>query len=196
MLSYSLATIGFDSQYIIFEDGTILNTETNKFLKIDKQNRVTIKKNGKPYHKSVRVLYKLVFDRYLQRADTIPDLDGEQWKEIECFKGCYLISSNGRIKTYAKHASAKILKPYLKKKGQLYLYADLCLDGKIKSIAIHRLVAKAFLSDYDESKDIHHKDGNPLNNDISNLQVLTPTEHQKLHIKQRQQEKEKRESQD
>lgn len=196
MLSYSLATIGFDSQYIIFEDGTILNTETNKFLKIDKHNRVTVKKNGKPYHKSIRVLYKLVFNRYLQRADTIPDLDGEQWKEIEHFKGCYLISSKGRIKTYAKHASARILNPYLKKKDQLYLYTDLCLDGRTKSIAIHRLVAKAFLSDYDESKDIHHKDGNPLNNDISNLQALTPAEHQKLHTEQRQQEKEKKESQD
>lgn len=195
MLSYSLDTIGFDSQFIIFEDGTILNAETNKFLKIDKHNRVTIKQNGKPCHKSIRVLYKQVFDRYLQKDDTIPNLNGEQWKEIANSKGCYLISSKGRIKTYAKHAIARMLHPYLKKKDTLYLYVDLHLDGKTQSIAIHRLVAKAFLLDYEESKDIHHKDGNPLNNDISNLQALTPAEHQKLHTEQRQQEKEKKESQ-
>lgn len=32
---------------------------------------------------------------------------------------------------------------------------------------------------------IHHLDGNPLNNDINNLQMLTASEHSKLHSKNR-----------
>lgn len=31
--------------------------------------------------------------------------------------------------------------------------------------------------------DIHHKDGNPLNNDISNLELLSKVDHAKLHGK-------------
>lgn len=32
---------------------------------------------------------------------------------------------------------------------------------------------------------IHHKDGNRYNNDLSNLQLLTKTEHHRLHRKEK-----------
>ena len=46
---------------------------------------------------------------------------------------------------------------------------------------VHRLVAQAFLSDYDESKDVHHIDENKGNNNINNLRCISSEVHQRLH---------------
>lgn len=46
---------------------------------------------------------------------------------------------------------------------------------------VHRLVAKAFLVDYDELKDVHHIDENKSNNNLSNLKCIDKGLHQKLH---------------
>lgn len=43
--------------------------------------------------------------------DTIENLNGEEWKEIDG-EGKYFISSCGRVKTYCGYY-AKILKPYI-----------------------------------------------------------------------------------
>ena len=59
----------------------------------------------------------------------------------------------------------------------------------------HRYIAEKFLMTLEQSVlingkiylnpiyDVHHKDRNKLNNDPSNLQILTRSEHKKLHIK-------------
>lgn len=51
---------------------------------------------------------------------------------------------------------------------------------------IHILVAKAFpeiCGEWFEGCNVHHKDGNPLNNKADNLLVLTAQEHLSLHNK-------------
>jgi hypothetical protein len=49
---------------------------------------------------------------------------------------------------------------------------------------IHRLVMEKCLGRKLETwEHVHHIDGNPKNNDISNLQVLTNSEHRKLEHK-------------
>lgn len=52
--------------------------------------------------------------------------------------------------------------------------------GKIR-LPEHRLVAKERYGDIPSELDVHHIDGNPINNDASNLVVLTHGEHSKLH---------------
>lgn len=55
-------------------------------------------------------------------------------------------------------------------------------NGKTKDK--HRLIMEAYLCrelGYNEC--VHHKDGNPKNNDISNLEVIRRDDHMKLHIK-------------
>lgn len=42
-------------------------------------------------------------------------------------------------------------------------------NGVQKQVAVHRLVAEAFMEDFDPNKRVYHKDGNPEENDISNL---------------------------
>ena len=46
---------------------------------------------------------------------------------------------------------------------------------------VHRLVAQAFLNNYDELKDVHHIDKNKENNTVSNLRCIDSELHQKLH---------------
>lgn len=63
-----------------------------------------------------------------------------------------------------------------KKKGHIYIRM-----GKFgKAIAKHRMIAECWLGDI-EGKEVHHKDHNPTNNKVSNLEILTNEEHQRKH---------------
>lgn len=102
----------------------------------------------------------------------------EIWKDISGYEEKYQISNLGRIKSLAckrwngfTYANKKeqILKPRLNLKGYLHV----CLyDGhkNYKDIEIQRLVAKAFISNPQKLPCVNHKDENPLNNKVSNLE--------------------------
>lgn len=63
-----------------------------------------------------------------------------------------------------------------KKKGHIYIQM-----GKYgKAIAKHRMIAECWLGDI-EGMEVHHKDHNPTNNKVSNLEILTNEEHQRKH---------------
>lgn len=47
--------------------------------------------------------------------------------------------------------------------------------------ALHILVAQAFISNPENKPEVHHIDGNPANNDVSNLMWVTSKEHADLH---------------
>lgn len=47
--------------------------------------------------------------------------------------------------------------------------------------AMHRYVWEYYNGKIPEGYDIHHKDGNRYNNDISNLECLSSTKHKQLH---------------
>jgi hypothetical protein len=47
--------------------------------------------------------------------------------------------------------------------------------------ALHREIWKDAHGPIPEGCEIHHKDGNPLNNDISNLECVTSEEHKAIH---------------
>lgn len=50
-------------------------------------------------------------------------------------------------------------------------------DSRQKSVTIHRLLAEIFLPDYDELLHVNHKDGDKLNNSLSNLEMVTHQEN-------------------
>lgn len=52
-----------------------------------------------------------------------------------------------------------------------------------RTVYLHRYVWEQHNIDIPEGFHIHHIDGNYDNNDISNLQMLTPEEHMRLHFK-------------
>lgn len=48
-------------------------------------------------------------------------------------------------------------------------------------IPLHKLVCKKYVCDDLNNKEVHHKDGNKLNNHPSNLEPLTPNQHRLVH---------------
>ena len=93
----------------------------------------------------------------------------EIWKDIEGYNDLYQVSNLGRIKSLKRHRET-ILKP-----GKVAGYYTVCLskNNNQKNFFIHRLVAKAFVSNPSNLPCINHKDENKLNNCIDNLEWCT-----------------------
>lgn len=91
----------------------------------------------------------------------------EVWKKIEGFH--YSVSDHGRVKN---DKTGKILKPAVNNKG--YLWVRLCFKGGVKDFLVHRLVATAYIPNPNSLPFINHRDCNPLNNCIDNLEWCTP----------------------
>lgn len=98
--------------------------------------------------------------------------DGAYWRPIDA-DGFYMVSTDGRIWSVEQRQYLKPL-AFCHERKQHYKYVKLLVDGKRKNLAIHRLVAIAFLNNPDGLPQVNHKDENPSNNDVSNLEWITP----------------------
>lgn len=62
-----------------------------------------------------------------------------------------------------------------------YKYKKLRIDDRL--IDEHRYIMEQFLDrKLDKNEVVHHIDGNKLNNDISNLEVMSLSDHSRLHM--------------
>lgn len=105
----------------------------------------------------------------------------EEWKDCKGFEGFYQVSNEGRVRSMAvwSHKYQKVLKrktPHLNsiettKDG--YKRVLLCLYGVHHHCAVHRLVAQAFIENPHNLPCINHKDENPSNNCVDNLEWCT-----------------------
>lgn len=88
----------------------------------------------------------------------------------------YEVSSQGEVRN---RITKNILKGRLTKGG--YLQVSLKIDdtGKFTNKYIHRLVAQSFINNPEEKKEVNHIDGDKTNNNIKNLEWVTPSENQK-----------------
>ena len=104
----------------------------------------------------------------------------ELWKDIEGFED-YMVSSTGRVKSKARlsrqnHPLAeKILSQHYNSSG--YRYVDCVNDFGRKHLLVHRLVAKAFVSNPRNLNEVDHIDTNKDNNHADNLRWCTHSEN-------------------
>lgn len=103
----------------------------------------------------------------------------EEWRDVEGFNGKYQVSNLGRVRS-TRHKSVirnKILKPGRDTNG--YLKVSLGNgDGTFKQATIHRMVATAFIPNPDNLEMVNHKDENPANNCVENLEWCTRSYNQ------------------
>ena len=91
----------------------------------------------------------------------------EIWKDIKGYEGLYLVSNLGDVYSCL---SNKKLKPG---SDNGYLKVNLCKNNKVKQFTVHRLVALAFLPNENNYPCVNHKDENPRNNNVNNLEWCT-----------------------
>ena len=105
----------------------------------------------------------------------------EEWRDIKGYEGIYQVSNLGRVKSLSHLVvrcnnsnyitKERILRPGVKKDKRMMVV--LCVRGVKKSVSIHRLVAQAFIPNPDNLPEINHKDENPQNNTVTNLEWCT-----------------------
>lgn len=107
----------------------------------------------------------------------------EVWKSIPDYEGLYEVSSLGNVRSLDRMVSTKIrhsekriargrvLKQALKKTG--YYCVDLCNDGKVKTVQVHRLVALAFIENPMNLRCVNHISGIKTDNRLINLEWLS-----------------------
>lgn len=98
----------------------------------------------------------------------------EIWKDIPDYDGKYQISNMGRI---LNNHTKRISKGF--NHGNGYLYYTFNKDGKKKNAYVHRLVAEAFIPNFENKRTVNHKDFDRTNNTVENLEWSTHKENLK-----------------
>lgn len=109
-------------------------------------------------------------------------LNKEVWKSIPGYDGLYEVSNLGRVKRYSKRFKEGYIFRYPPKTIYSGYYRIGLLDKnrKIKTWQYSTLVMitfKPYLGN--EYVEVNHKDGNKLNNNIDNLEWVTPKQNVK-----------------
>ena len=98
----------------------------------------------------------------------------EIWKDVKGYEGLYVVSNHGRVKNFV---TKKLLSP--QDNGVGYLRVELWKDKVGKKTYIHRIVAEAFLPKQNGKTEVNHKDSNPQNNTVENLEWVSSSENTK-----------------
>jgi len=99
-------------------------------------------------------------------------MDFEVWESIEGYDGWYGISNLGRVWTERQQ---KFMSHGYQTTG--YAYVSLIKDKKRKNHRIHRLVARAFLPDFQEDLEVDHIDRDKIHNAVANLRCVTSSQN-------------------
>ena len=105
----------------------------------------------------------------------------EVWKDVKDFEGYYEISNLGRLRRKTRHITdkngvvklwqGKILK-YTKNPDGYPIFI-MSKNAKTKYKSGHRMVAEAFIENPNDYPVVNHKDENPANNHVGNLEWCT-----------------------
>lgn len=114
-----------------------------------------------------------------------------EWRDIEGYEECYQVSDLGEVRSLTRvrplrsrsgSMTVKVFQGCLMKTGinnSGYELAYLCKNSKRKALTVHRLVAKAFIPNPSDLPEVNHKDGDKLNNRVSNLEWSSISDNRK-----------------
>jgi len=109
--------------------------------------------------------------------------NNEIWESIAGFEDSYEVSNHGRVRSldrlidrYGGKQSlhrGRILKQNNNRKGKGYMVVTFCNQCVKSWHSVHRLVANAFMQNPENLPCINHKDEDPSNNHVENLEWCT-----------------------
>ena len=110
----------------------------------------------------------------------------EEWVVVDDYES-YEVSSLGNVRSIDRYISQCGRKDYFRagktkaQKTTMFGYRDvhLCKSGESKHIFVHRLVAKAFITNPENKPEVNHKDGVKYHNWKDNLEWTTSQENKK-----------------
>lgn len=104
--------------------------------------------------------------------DTQQEQIKEEWRPVVGYEGIYEVSNTGKVNALNYHRE-KIKKPLKISDEKGYKFVFLYKNGSPQRAQIHRLVAMAFIQNPNNFPVINHKDENPSNNNVENLEWCT-----------------------
>jgi hypothetical protein len=126
--------------------------------------------------------HKIIRKKYVKDEEFVTNVDTlkivyprstELWRDVVGYEGLYMVSTFGRVKGYPrKGCQGRILKNGLNEKG--YPCVNLSRAGeKYHRVRVHRLVAMAFIPNPNNLPFVNHRDENPANSEVWNLEWCT-----------------------
>ena len=115
----------------------------------------------------------------------------EEWRPVVGYEGYYEVSNLGRVRSVARTILNRGIPLYLRGKvlrlrhtGSQKYYRGVCLSRNASDafVFVHRLVLESFVGLRPAGLECNHKDGNPSNNCLDNLEWVTADrnkEHQR-----------------
>ena len=107
----------------------------------------------------------------------------EIWKDVVGYEGRYLVSSEGRIKSLGRWVRNPQGERWLVERilrlssNGVYKTVHLCKDNIVKTALVHKLIMEAFVGPVPKNKEVCHNNGNPVDNNITNLRYGTKSEN-------------------
>jgi hypothetical protein len=109
------------------------------------------------------------------------------WRDIPGYEGYYQVSDDGRVRSLTRTLSNGT-GHHVKEGAELtiaisklgYPCCALSQNGKSRRITVHRLMGLAFLGE-PKGRLVHHKNHNPLDNRLENLEYMAQADHIKHH---------------
>ncbi|AIS73874.1 HNH endonuclease [Lactobacillus phage Ldl1] len=95
-----------------------------------------------------------------------PFVEVNQFGEVRT-KDHYVRGKNGSKRLI----KGRVLKQQLSNRG--YIYVVFSMNNKIINLYVHRIVVTCFIPNPDNLPEVNHKDNNPTNNAVSNLEWCT-----------------------
>ena len=125
----------------------------------------------------------------------------ETWKAVPGYEGYYEASTMGRVRSVDRVVvltnrlgadrpcvyKSRVLKPRVGGTEDRHILPRcqvvLSKDGDTKSIQVQRIIAETFIPNPDRLETVNHKDGNPQNNAVENLEWASRAENNRHAFK-------------